>query len=154
MLYSVHDDRNGGFSYYKAPGPAINADFQTPSFEQASPLGVPSVLASRPLPGGARPAGHGTMPKGSIARRGGGLAWRAKMAVSQGVDPSGLGIDLGVDAPVAKTGLAIAAGVVAFLLARRMKLPLPAQAVLATGAGALVYGIKPIEAAIVGVLPP
>jgi hypothetical protein len=74
--------------------------------------------------------------------------------VSQGVDPSGLGLDFGVPTPTAKVGLAAAAGLVVFLLARKAKLPVAAQAVLATGAGALAYGVAPLKAAVVGILPP
>jgi len=155
MIYSTHDDHNGGFLYYEAGGPAINADFQTPSLRQQSPLGVPAVEAARPLPSSARQVGRGSLPKGAIARRGGGQAWgSAGSALARGVDPSGLGLDVLSSPDTTKLALAGLAGVLVFLVARKVKLPLPAQAVLATGTGALVYGISPIKAAIVGVLPP
>jgi len=155
MIYSVYDDHNGGFVYYEAGGPAINADFQTPSFAAQSPLGVPSVEASRPLPGGARQVGRGTVPKGTIARRGGGGAWGgAGSALARGVDPSGLGLGSFGQDDTAKIALAGLAGLAVFFIANKAKVRKGVSLVLATGTGALVYGVSPLKAAIVGILPP
>ena len=67
MIYSLHDQVNGGFRYFEAPGTvAINDDHATPSFAMETPLGVPSTLAGRPVPSRSKPIGTGVEARGII----------------------------------------------------------------------------------------
>lgn len=150
MFYSLHDEQQGGFRYYEAPGPAINADHPTPRFQQTSAIGVPSTLAARALPSNARFTGYGKLPKGSIVRVGG---IQAVSQPSGGHSPDGLGAWTNMEPK--NVILAALAGAATFILARKaIKLSFAPSIVAATGVGAMAYGIHPIKAAIVGILPP
>lgn len=96
MIYSLFDPVRGDFRYFEANDDVgINADQPVPSFRLGSEtkLGVSSLVAGRPLPSSARPAGRGPLPKGRIARSSAGETVRPGAASRQ--DPSGLGsIDL------------------------------------------------------------
>jgi hypothetical protein len=87
MIYSLHDQVNGGFRYFEAPGTVpINDDQPTPAFAAETALGVPSTLAGRPVPSGMKPAGKGLEARGII------ISPNAKQqsSISSSI-PSGLG---------------------------------------------------------------
>jgi hypothetical protein len=87
MIFSLHDQVNGGFKYFEAPGTVpINDDHPTPSFASETALGVPSTLAGRPVPANMRPAGKGLEAKGIIITPNA----RQQDSVSSSI-PSGLG---------------------------------------------------------------
>lgn len=88
MKFSVHNKFKGGFDYYDAPDTVpVNDDHPAPRLAPLrTKLGIPATRAGRPLPAGARAAGYGQFPIGSVSsgspgRWGGG-----------GGLPSGLGL--------------------------------------------------------------
>lgn len=91
MIYSVHNPVSGVFEYFEAqPDVAINDDLPTPRWgsDVKTKLGVPSSLAARPLPPGARPRGSGMQPVGLMSTGREGL-W---VGTKKGSLPSGLGL--------------------------------------------------------------
>jgi hypothetical protein len=90
MIHSVFDQFKGDFQYFDVPDDVrINDDQAVPTFnpQDVTALGISSLLAGRPLPAGASPAGRGKVAKGRIC----GLGAKGSWATSQGPDPSGLG---------------------------------------------------------------
>ena len=85
--FSVQDPIRGDFVYFDGPSlAAINDDQPIPRFasEIVTSLGVPSILAGRPMPQGCKERGRGTQAKGYIST--GKLAGKSNFA--GGGDPS------------------------------------------------------------------
>jgi hypothetical protein len=88
VIYSLHDQVNGGFKYFEAPGSVgINDDHPTPAFRGETPLGVPSTLAGRPVPSRSRPVGRGQEARGIIVSP----SAVQQSAMTSSAIPSGLG---------------------------------------------------------------
>ena len=68
MIYSEWKPDTGGFIYYEADETQnINDDLPAPDLRSASKIGVPSIEAGRPLPGGTKVVGEGDVAVGIIA---------------------------------------------------------------------------------------
>jgi len=77
MLYSCFDPARGIYDYYESKSVQIpiNADLPVPSFPPAgNDIGVPSIIAGRPMPSDARHVGEGWHARGMVARCGGGFS--------------------------------------------------------------------------------
>ena len=135
MIYSVHDPQSGQFAYFEGgPDVAINDDLPTPRWPSdiRTKLGVPSILASRPLPPDARQTGAGALPVGLLSTGMPGV-WQG---TQKGSIPSGMG--LGSDASVGSVVpvLLLGAAAVTFVSARYFGWPL-----LVIGAGLVAAAI-------------
>lgn len=88
--FSVQDPIRGDFVYFEGPSlAAINDDQPVPRFDDSiqTSLGVPSILAGRPMPPGCKETGRGRDAKGYVST--GKLAGRSNfMGGSSGRDPS------------------------------------------------------------------
>lgn len=85
MIYSCFDAPTGLYRYFEtAEAKAINADLPVPSLPRAvGRVGVPAILAGRPLPADARPAGTGWAARGILVRCDGGGALAGGDVASQ-----------------------------------------------------------------------
>jgi hypothetical protein len=69
MIYSCFDPKSGLYDYYEGPDTyPINADLPVPSHLPAEipGIGVPSIVAARPMPSGLQPAGKGWHARGML----------------------------------------------------------------------------------------
>ncbi len=73
MMYSVFIPERGQYAYYEtAEQKPLNADLPIPQLPPVvGGIGVPSIEAARPLPGGAKRVGSGWLPRGMIAKKSG-----------------------------------------------------------------------------------
>jgi hypothetical protein len=76
MVYSCFDPARGIYDYYESRSvqTPINADLPVPTFpDPGNKIGVPSIIAGRPLPPDATRIGEGWHARGMIVRCGAGL---------------------------------------------------------------------------------
>jgi len=72
MMYSCFAPRTGLYDYFESPeATPLNADLPIPRLPaEVNGIGVPSIVAGRPLPAGARIVGRGWHPRGMVAQCG------------------------------------------------------------------------------------
>jgi hypothetical protein len=148
MRYSVFDQGRGDFAYYEAEdGIDINDDRPVPRFDPAirTPIGIPSVLAGRPMPSGAKYVGRGVEAVGMVST---GKPQKAGSVLSKAVaslDPSLGAFDIEDTNKYVKPAIpfmaATAGAMVAYRLTERQSAFITFAAVIA-GAYAGFYGSR------------
>ncbi len=81
MIYSCFNPRLGLYDYFEdSISLPINADLPIPKLPKDTQMGVASIEAGRPLPGGAQRTGQGWHAKGIIVQCGASGTSRASMS--------------------------------------------------------------------------
>lgn len=71
MMYSVWNQHERRYDYYRSSERDDNVNAPAPKHLGSSDHGIPAAQAAWPLPAGAELVGRGDLPRGRIARRGG-----------------------------------------------------------------------------------